>query len=61
VEALEQRCRGEVVTEFFLLYFVLLAVTGWLTHSALNYLNYHGEIRRRRVLKIIERRLREED
>jgi hypothetical protein len=59
VEALEQRCRGEVVTEFFLLYFVLLAVTGWLTHSALNYVDYH--LHRRRVLKLIERRLQEKD
>jgi hypothetical protein len=47
------------VTEFFVLYFVLLAVTGWLTHSALNYLDYH--LHRRRVLKLIERRLQEKD
>lgn len=46
-----------MVTEIFLLYFVLLAVTGWLTHLALDELDFR--IQRRRLLKMIAARIHE--
>ena len=45
------------MTEFFLFYFLLLAVTGWLTHLALDELDFR--IQRRKLLKMIARRIHE--
>ncbi len=45
------------MTELFLLYFLLLGVTGWLTHLVLDDIDFR--IQRRKLLKMIARRIHE--
>ena len=47
------------MTEFFLFYFLLFILTAWVTHNALNVMDLWWK--RRQMLKMIERRLQEED